>query len=253
MKPSWSWLPKRSIAALAASSIANAHCESDTTTSAPISPVEDGGSDSSHPVDGAVVLDASAPDVGPDSATCDPSERVNYNGNTRKISTSWGCGIAWSPTNVATPITVLGVSYPLTVLAEFCPPDGNLLDPLVSSSGMKITTNVGIWSLRFQTPNKTGDVQMSFLVYAGDTSAQAGGRYTIARWPGEYHEDARKNSCDYCDFVDSNNFTFKVVDTLDPTKSGCQLQKNATYYFNALVPAIDPRGNSSLFGWTSNL
>lgn len=199
------------------------------------------------------MVDANAPDEGVDGSTCDPGDRVTYGTNTRTISTSWGCGIAWSPTNVSTPITVLGVDYPLTVLAAFCPPDGNLLDPIMGSSGMKVTTNVGIWSLRFQTPNKTGDAQMSFLVYGGDTAAQAGARFSIARWPGEYHEDARKNSCDYCDFGGSNQFTFKVVDTIDPTKPGCQLQKNATYYFSALVPAIDPRGNSSLFGWTSSL
>lgn len=255
MKPSWSWLTKLTLVAAVAGSIASAHCDSDTQASAPnppITPVEGGGGDSSYAMD-AAVRDASAPDEGLDGATCDPADRVAYSGSTRKITTSWGCGIAWAPTNVPAPITVLGVDYPLTVLADFCPPDANLLDPLAGSSGMKVTTNVGVWSLRFQTPNKTGDAQMSFLVYAGDTSAQAGARYSIARWPGEYHEDGRKNSCDYCDFGGSNNFIFKVVDAIDPTKAECQLQKGATYYFNALVPAVDPRGNSSLFGWTSNL
>ena len=212
-------------------SIRDARVGTEADAEAPV----DAQADASHPV-----IDAG---LGGDGA-----DLVTY-GGTRTISTSWGCAVAWLPTNVVTPIAVNGIDYPLTVIGAFCPPTGNLLDPLMGGTSLNLTTSVGIWALRFETPNETGDVQMSFLVYGGDTSAQAGARFSLARWPGEYHDDGRPNSADYCDFGGSNTALVSVVDGTHAGDAPCKLPKNTFYYFNAVVVALDPRGNSSVFGW----
>ena len=199
--------------------------------------------------DAPATEDGDASDTLLDALVDDGSDRVTYGGK-RTVKTAWGCAVVWTPTSVASPITVGGVAYPLNVVAEFCPPDSGMLDPLKASTSLNLTTNVGIWSLRFRTPKTTGAFQMTFLAYGGDTSATAG-RTSIARLPGEYHDDGRKNSFAYCELPSSNSVYLRVTDALDSTSTVCQLQKDTVYYFNALVPTIDPRGNSSLFGWTS--
>jgi hypothetical protein len=140
--------------------------------------------------------------------------------------------------------------YPLTVIGEFCPPDPMVLDPLKGSTSLNFTSNIGVWSLRFQTPSTAGQFQMYFDVYGGDASGQADARFSMARHPGEFH-DGEANSCDYCDFGEQNNVVVNVVAQVDAKPKTCQLQENTVYYFNIVVPAIDPRGNSSVLGWTS--
>jgi hypothetical protein len=214
-------------------------------------------SDASSPDAGARDGDASprsdagdsGSDAGATDARDDAADLVAYGGQ-HTLQTTWGCAVAWTPTNVPGSVTVGGVDYALTVIGGICV-DPNPLVPMKASSGFHVTTNIGAWAVRFETPGVPGEAQLLFYAYGGDTSAQTGARFSIARWPGEYHDDGRGPSLDYCDFGNSDEVVMRVVDQLDPSSRVCQLRKNTFYYFNATVPAIDPRGNSSVFGWAS--
>ncbi|HEX4512343.1 MAG TPA: hypothetical protein VH054_02370 [Polyangiaceae bacterium] len=230
-----------------------------TTPAAPdaASPVDASpGNDATSDANGDASGDSSNDTNGDASAACDPADQVTYSGNKKTIMTSWGCAVAWDPTNVKSPISLSssdgGVTkYPLTVIGEFCPPDPMVLDPLRGGTSLNFTSSVGIWSLRFRTPSKTGQFQMYFDVYGGDASAQEGARFSMARYPGEFH-DGQANSCSYCDFGGQNAVVSNVVAQIDTSKpKTCQLEEDTVYYFNVVVPALDPRGNSSVLGWSS--
>jgi hypothetical protein len=118
------------------------------------------------------------------------------------------------------------------------------------STGYHAQTSVGIWSLRFVMADHPGYGTFDIIAYGGENSSQPGARASISRWPGEFHDDGRPNTAEYCDFgAYTTSMGFDGVTSVDPAQTKCQLLTSTVYYVNVTVPYIDARGNESVFGW----
>lgn len=155
------------------------------------------------------------------------------------------------PPGVVSPIIYNGNSYNLFVIGSAYNGDCTSttlaqLDPLLITQRLDIRfyTRKGIYALRFRTPNLTAAYYFTFLVFAGNTQAEYGARFSISRLPGEFFDDGRAPSTSYCDFGNNNNSFSMVANVIKPAYRGCQLLPNTYYYYNALV--LNPDSSSGL-------
>lgn len=173
-------------------------------------------------------------------------------------SGSWCNGASFYPQlppGIPAVINYKGINYDLRVIGSAY--NGGCqstvlteLDPLNLNQRMDIRfwSVAGIYALRFRTPaNVVAWYQFQFLLDAGIAQGQAGARYSISRTPGEFHDDGRLPSTNYCDFGNNNNaYSYITARPKPGNPTACYLAPNTYYYYNVLVLDIPGQSQGAL-------